>query len=777
MTPGKLKMTDQNIVFKNSKTGKVEMIQASDLDLVNFQNFVGSWGLRIFLKNGTLHRFGGFKDGEKEKIAKFFSTNYKKDMLERELSLKGWNWGTAKFNGSVLSFEVGTNSAFEIPLNHVSQCVTGKNEITMEFHQNDDAPVSLMEMRFFIPANELAGDMDPVEAFHQQVMNKASVISVSGDAIAIFREIQCLTPRGRYDIKIFQSFFQLHGKTFDYKIPMSTVLRLFVLPHKDSRQMFFVVSLDPPIKQGQTRYHFLVLLFGQEEEASIELPFTEEELKEKYEDKLTKELSGPTYEVLGKVMKVIINRKLTGPGAFIGHSGTPAIGCSFKAAAGYLYPLERGFIYVHKPPIHIRFEEINSVNFARGGGSTRSFDFEIELKSGTNHTFSSIEKEEYGKLFDFITSKKLHVKNRGKNDKANYKDDFGDSDNEAEPDAYLARVKAEAKERDADDDDQGSDESTDEDFKPNQEESDVAEEYDSNHTDSESEAGSGAGSDDDSKKKDKKPKEKREKKHKSAKTISEKPRKKRSTKEKDSNRPKRPGTAFMIWLNDTRENIKAANPGIKVTEIAKKGGEMWKELKDKSVWEGKAAKAKEEYNKAMKEYEASGGGGTVGGGGGSSEKKSSESSKSKSKIPPSPVKTLGAFKSKEYVSDDDSSSEDEKKDRSKKRKDSDQDSASDKDKKKKSGKNASSSEDEKKSSKPKKRKDSDQDTGSENDKKKKKTSLLLTSLAFPVKCQNLGGVVSVFDSWLHYLYRGSYTSEKLVWKLNEKTLRNVRQLL
>lgn len=56
-------MTDQNIVFKNSKTGKVEMIQASDLDLVNFQNFVGSWGLRIFLKNGTLHRFGGFKDG------------------------------------------------------------------------------------------------------------------------------------------------------------------------------------------------------------------------------------------------------------------------------------------------------------------------------------------------------------------------------------------------------------------------------------------------------------------------------------------------------------------------------------------------------------------------------------------------------------------------------------------------------------------------------------------------------------------------------------------
>lgn len=45
----------------------------------------------------------------------------------------------------------------------------------------------------------------------------------------------------------------------------------------------------------------------------------------------------------------------------------------------------------------------------------RSFDFEIELKQGSVHTFSSIEKGEYDKLFDYITSKKLHVKNTGKN--------------------------------------------------------------------------------------------------------------------------------------------------------------------------------------------------------------------------------------------------------------------------------------------------------------------------------------------------------------------------
>ena len=81
----------------------------------------------------------------------------------------------------------------------------------------------------------------PLQAFAQNVLSKADVIQATGDAICIFRELQCLTPRGRYDIRIYPTFLHLHGKTFDYKIPYTTVLRLFLLPHKDQRQMFFVV--------------------------------------------------------------------------------------------------------------------------------------------------------------------------------------------------------------------------------------------------------------------------------------------------------------------------------------------------------------------------------------------------------------------------------------------------------------------------------------------------------------------------------------------------------
>lgn len=48
-------------------------------------------------------------------------------------------------------------------------------------------------------------------------------------------------------------------------------------------------------------------------------------------------------------------------------------------------------------------------------------------------------------------------------------------------------------------------------------------------------------------------------------------------------RPKRPLSAYMIWLNENREAIKKENPGAKVTEIAKRGGEMWRGLTDKTV--------------------------------------------------------------------------------------------------------------------------------------------------------------------------------------------------
>lgn len=456
----RLTFRPQQLIFKNIKTGKPMSVPADQIKSISWQRFAQNQGIRLLMKNGTLHRFDGLRPTDQDKIKQYVERNYQIELENLDLSLKGFNWGSTQFEGEALGFNIdGSGLAFEIPLNAVSDCTSSKNEVILSFHHNDDAAVGMTDMRLYMPPG--SGE-EAIKAFVEKVLNRASVIKVTGQSIATFTELQCLTPRGRYDIKLFPSFIQLHGKTFDYKIPVSTVLRLFQLPHKDGRQAFFVLSLDPPIVQGQTRYQFLQLLFLMEEEDTVTLDMDENELKEKFDGKLTKQMSGPFINIFANVVKAITNKRVNNPD--YKNLTNSAISCSYKNNNGLLYPLERGFMYVHKPAIHIRFEEINSINFARSDGSTRSFDLEIETKANTTHIFNSIEKEEYPRLYDYVTKKKLRIKNRPTTKVASNEiiDELIDSDDE---DAYLARVKNEGRAREQGDEDDSEEE--DEDFDPN----------------------------------------------------------------------------------------------------------------------------------------------------------------------------------------------------------------------------------------------------------------------------------------------------------------------
>ena len=57
-----------------------------------------------------------------------------------------------------------------------------------------------------------------------------------------------------------------------------------------------------------------------------------------------------------------------------------------QADDGYLYPLERAFFYVHKPPTLLVHDEIESVEFCRQGGgvlaaSAKTFDLAIRTRN------------------------------------------------------------------------------------------------------------------------------------------------------------------------------------------------------------------------------------------------------------------------------------------------------------------------------------------------------------------------------------------------------------
>ena len=95
--------------------------------------------------------------------------------------------------------------------------------------------------------------------------------------------------------------------------------------------------------------------------------------------------------------------------------------------------------------------------------------------------------------------------------------------------------------------------------------------------------------------------------------AAKKPRKSKA--DKDPNKPKRPPSAFFVFMEEFRKTFKEKNPNNKsVAAVGKAGGDKWKSLteEEKAPFVAKAAKLKADYTKTMAAYNKgqSGGGGS-----------------------------------------------------------------------------------------------------------------------------------------------------------------------
>nr|CAD2173045.1 unnamed protein product [Meloidogyne enterolobii] len=615
LNDGFLKFSKQGVQFKSKATGKLMTISPLEIDQFAWQKLGNKPGIKVITNQGVHHRFGGLKESDFDKISNFVSSKLDSSLKRNDLSLKGWNYGETEFEGQNLIFNIGEKIAFEVPLSNVMRCVGSKSEAIVEFIANEESPVQLTEMRFHIPQDPENEDQDIVEEFRKEVMRFAEVESEKDQAIVTLPDILLATPRGRYEIKVFPNHLSFHGKSYDYKIPLKTIMRMFLLSHKDGRHMYFVLHINPPIRQGQTRYPFLVLEFSKEDHIELDLCLTEEQLAQQYQNKLDMHMRGYLYEIIAKLFRVLVNSRIIVPGNFTGASGTPAISCAVRQSMGFLYPLEKGFVYVHKPALYIRFEEVDNVHFARSDVSTRSFDFEIVQRSGTSITFSNIGKEEYNKLFDYVQSKGLKIRNAQRLGEKSYKEDKFAASSDEELDPYKEKLKDDARERAANSDSDSEDEDYDmeKDLKKREKEkessegsgSEPDEEYDSSAAASVSDdlMDGGGETEKTTKKSEKKKKERKEKKEKvSKKGGGEKNDKKEKKKKKDPNAPKRNQTAFFLWQTENRSKIK--KEGDTIAETATRAGQMWKEMsaEDKQPYEQKAKEDKERYEREMKIY-------------------------------------------------------------------------------------------------------------------------------------------------------------------------------
>ncbi|KAL3525174.1 hypothetical protein ACH5RR_013546 [Cinchona calisaya] len=74
---------------------------------------------------------------------------------------------------------------------------------------------------------------------------------------------------------------------------------------------------------------------------------------------------------------------------------------------------------------------------------------------------------------------------------------------------------------------------------------------------------------------------------------------------KDPNKPKRPASAFFVFMEEFRKQYKEKHPNNKsVAAVGKAGGDKWKSLSDaeKAPFIAKAEKRKTEYEKNLQAY-------------------------------------------------------------------------------------------------------------------------------------------------------------------------------
>uniref|UniRef100_A0A7S3JR02 FACT complex subunit SSRP1 n=1 Tax=Aureoumbra lagunensis TaxID=44058 RepID=A0A7S3JR02_9STRA len=487
-------------------------------------------------------RCDGFVRKDREKLAdalkKCGGGNHTIRLEDREYSSAGLCGGSVEFEESRLVLrpaagmihhksntektEIGeeedveaTKRIFEVDARHVSQCVLPSGigskggepkEVTMQFVENDAGDGDehqLVELRVWVPPDapidneDLDDDREPgATRLQQRIMKLSKMRAVTGDMLAEFASDDgtFLLPRGRYGVEMYSSFFRMHGNMYDYKIAYSDVERYILLPKNDDIHYVLIIALDKPIRQGQQRYAFLVWQLKRSD-ASIDINLTDQAIIDRYGENtgLKPSLTGPYYQLVARVFKVLSSKKVYTTGKFKSSDDRHAVSCSVKARTGQLYPLERSFVFIHQPTLVLRFEDIAAVEFERfsgygQGSATRNFDLRVTMKSSSTdsgkndeHVFTSIERTEYNILSEFLSNKNLKIKNlqtaetEQQQQLSNLLDDDDDDDDDAGADGSMLDSEEEdddfvpekplpsssKKKRKADDDESDDDESDD----------------------------------------------------------------------------------------------------------------------------------------------------------------------------------------------------------------------------------------------------------------------------------------------------------------------------
>ncbi|XP_053992702.1 FACT complex subunit SSRP1-like [Hylaeus volcanicus] len=375
------------------------------------------YGLKIVMKNLDKFYFSGFKITDYEPLKTHIQKYWSCTLEKGKWCSTGWHWGTHTIDKNSFTFQVNDCDAFDIPRDRISHVSVAKGNVSMLIEGDADraeAEDQLLEIRLYTPPS-LSGKEEDLESHNEALLSLPRTKSRSTlEPLCVFSDVKFLVPAGRFDLHIIKTMIKLHGKSNDFKIMYENIIEMYLLHGGSSPHVTLLLRLASPLRKGHTPYYNAVLQFDERKEIEIVLGGGEEEisnLKNSFKSShvacdIKQNMSDHIYKIASCLLVALLKKDIITSETFKSFSGHPCFRCSYKAESGSFYPLEETFIFIHKPILILKYVDITSITLGRTvGAQTKLFEFDVHMKGGQTHSFSSVDRQESGPLLDFLKKK------------------------------------------------------------------------------------------------------------------------------------------------------------------------------------------------------------------------------------------------------------------------------------------------------------------------------------------------------------------------------------
>lgn len=360
-----MKLAPAGIAIKNASTGQVSTIESEEIISMEMFRGVRKITLRVYTAT-NIFSFTNIEETLVEKLKDICYKWYNQIVYFKELNIYTPTSGSLSVDDIKVVFG-GEKTSFDFPISNIESVYESKNDLVFIFK---DSKAGVSELTFSTQNKNLAKHL-------RESSSKSELVT--------FESIQTVFPRGKMNYVFYEDYVKIIGQTHSHKLFYSDIKEMYLVD-KDLNDKYCAIKIEP-LRQGNTKYDFLVLSF---DDAECDFEANDKSYKGLLSDVFT--------ELVCDLASVQVEK------------GKNPIKCISKAYEGAIYILEKSLLFLPKAVLinvsDITLVEFSRINFSRL--TSKTFDMRI-MSDGMLYNFDGLPKEDFSTLEQFLCSHGVKV--------------------------------------------------------------------------------------------------------------------------------------------------------------------------------------------------------------------------------------------------------------------------------------------------------------------------------------------------------------------------------